>query len=377
MADTCTVPVESPKPKLTWKTALFPIIGLAAFFLYVFIFQVDLASIVATIQTADLGPYLFAIVLSVAEVFFYSASWRVLLNFLNIKLSMVKAYLFVWYGIFLDIIIPAESVSGEAARVYLIQREQGTKSCGPTVASLVTHRLLGMAMNVAILLVGVALLSLEGEISGLVLNLILLLTIGITGILTILIVFSFKEQWSLRVINGLIRFAQIITRGKWKRLEKVKEDACRVTKSFHDSMKKFGRSWKPLASSLIGLSVSWIISLSVSYLVFLSLRTIVALSTILITSAIVLAVKSIPVGIPFEVGLPEITMTTLYMSLGVPPEISATATILNRLITLWLRFFIGLGAQQWLDLRPVLSICVDNGDQPEKNQTALIPNHTG
>jgi hypothetical protein len=27
------------------------------------------------------------------------------------------------------------------------------------------------------------------------------------------------------------------------------------------------------------------------------------------------AVKSIPIGIPFEVGLPEITMTTLYVGL--------------------------------------------------------------
>ena len=367
MAEACDVSVESPKPRLTWKTALFPVIGLLAFFLYIYIFQVDLLSIIATVQTADPVPYLLAIVLSVTEVFFYSVSWRVLLNFLNIKLSVVKSYLFVWYGIFLDIIIPAESVSGEAARVYLIQREQGTSSCGPTVASLVTHRLLGMAMNVAVLFVGMGLLFFEGQASGLVLDLILFLAAGITAILVLLIVFSFKEQWTLKVINGLIRVAQAISRGRWKGLAKIREDACRVTRSFHDSMKKFGRNWRPLASSLLGLSVTWILSLSVSYLVFLSLRTTVSWSLILITSAIVLAVKSIPVGIPFEVGLPEITMTTLYTSLGIPAGISATATILNRIITLWLRFFVGLGAQQWLDLKPVLSVCVGDGNNIQKS----------
>jgi len=367
MAEACDVSVESPKPRLTWKTALFPVIGLVAFFLYIYIFQVDLLNIIATVQTADPVPYLLAIALSIAEVFFYSVSWRVLLNFLNIKLSIVKSYLFVWYGIFLDIIIPAESVSGEAARVYLIQREQGTRSCGPTVASLVTHRLLGMAMNVAVLFVGMGLLFFEGQASGLVLDLILFLAAGITAILVLLIVFSFKEQWSLKVINGLIRVAQAISRGRWKGLAKIREDACRVTRSFHDSMKKFGRNWRPLASSLLGLSVTWILSLSVSYLVFLSLRTTVSWSVILITSAIVLAVKSIPVGIPFEVGLPEITMTTLYTSLGIPAGISATATILNRIITLWLRFFVGLGAQQWLDLKPVLSVCVDDGANSQKS----------
>ena len=127
MADACEAPVEAPKPRLTWKTALFPFVGLVAFFLYIYLFRVDIPTIIATAQKADPFLYLLAAVLSTVEVFFYSVSWLVLLNFLNIKLSIVKSYLFVWYGIFLDIIIPAESVSGEAVRVHLIQREQGVK----------------------------------------------------------------------------------------------------------------------------------------------------------------------------------------------------------------------------------------------------------
>jgi uncharacterized membrane protein YbhN (UPF0104 family) len=63
------------------------------------------------------------------------------------------------------------------------------------------------------------------------------------------------------------------------------------------------------------------------------------------------AVKSIPVGVPFEVGLPEITLSTLFILLGVPAQISFTATILTRLLTLWLRFVIGLVAQQWVGLK--------------------------
>ena len=133
-------------------------------------------------------------------------------------------------------------------------------------------------------------------------------------------------------------------------------------------MKKFGRNPRPLARSLLGLSVTWVLSLSVSYLVFLSLKTPVSGSVILVTSAVVLAVKSIPLGIPFEVGLPEITMTTLYTGFDVLPEVAATATILNRIITLWLRFFIGLGAQQYLDLKPVLTVCADDAATAQKTQ---------
>jgi uncharacterized protein (TIRG00374 family) len=378
MAKTCETPISVPRPKLNWKMVLFPIIGLAAFFAYIYLFRVDIPQILATVQNADPLPYTLAILFSVVEIFFYAISWRALLEFLQIKISVVRSYLFVWYGIFLDIIIPAESVSGEAVRIYLVQREEGITSCGPTTASLVTHRLLGMALNVVVLFVGMGLLFVEGEATGLLLNLILALAAGITLVLVLLIVFSFKEKWSLKAVNSLADFAHWITRGRWKGLVKIRQDACRITSSFHDSMKKFGHNPKPLALSFAGLSATWVFNLSTTYLVFLALRWPVSWSAILITSAIVLAVKSVPIGIPFEVGLPEITMTTLYTSLGVPAGISATATILSRLLTLWLRFFIGLGAQQYLDLKSVVTVCVDNGEANRSEplaQSSVIDKH--
>ena len=44
--------MESPKPKITRKTLLFPLIGIAAFFLYIYLFQVDILGIIATAQRA-------------------------------------------------------------------------------------------------------------------------------------------------------------------------------------------------------------------------------------------------------------------------------------------------------------------------------------
>jgi uncharacterized protein (TIRG00374 family) len=350
--------MESPKPKITRKTLLFPLVGIVGFFLYIYLFQVDITAIIATAQRADPFLYALAAALSLLEVLFFSISWRVLANFLLIKLSVIRSYLFVWYGIFVDIIVPAESVSGEAMRVYLVTKEQGNSTCGRVVASLVTHRILGMVMNVVVLIVGVAILYTEAEINPLIFNLILFIAVGITFTLLLMMFFSYKEEWSLKVINWLVRAGKFLTRGRWHgQLTKIREDACRIAKSFHDSMKEFKHNPKALIFSLFYLAITWIFSLSIPYLVFMSLKYPVSWSVILITSAIVLAVKSIPLGVPFEVGLPEITMTTVYISLLGPGAagISATATILTRLITLWLRFFVGFIAQQWLELKPVLA----------------------
>jgi uncharacterized protein (TIRG00374 family) len=347
--------METPKPKITRKTVLFPLIGLAAFFLYIYLFQVDISAIIAKVQQANPIIYIIAMAFSLVEVFFFSISWRVLVNFLKVKLSISRSYLFVWYSIFVDTIIPAESISGEALRVYLIAKEQGDQTCGKTIASLLTHRLLGMGMNIVVLIIGLGLLFTETKIDPIIFNLIIFLAIGITATLLLTIIFAFKEKWSLKVINWLVRFGKWVTRGKWHlQLNKIKEYTRRMTISFHDSMKEYKRSPKALISSSLYLAIAWVFSLTIPYLVFMSLGSDVSWSIILITSAIVLAVKSVPIGVPFEVGLPEITMTSLYVGLGVPGDISATATILSRIVTLWFRFFTGFIAQQWLELKPVL-----------------------
>jgi uncharacterized protein (TIRG00374 family) len=345
--------MEPPKPKLSWKMILFPLLGLLGFFLYIYLFNVDILGILATAQSANPVIYSVAILFGLLEVLFFTISWRVLTNYLSIKMTVVRAYLYVWYGIYVDTIVPAQSISGEVTRTYLLTRDK-CGSFGKIVASLFAHRLLGMTINVLALIAGIVLLYIGGQVSSLVFNLIIIIATAISAIIVLMIVLSFKRQWTLKIINWTTKFTQTISMGKWK-LAKLKEQAVEITQHFHDSMKEFLHHPRALAYSLFYLIVSWVFGLSVPYLVFMSLGHPVSWSIILVTSAIVLAVKSIPIGIPFEVGLPEAVMTTLYFSMGVPAELSATATILTRIITLWFRFFIGFAAQQWLELKPAIS----------------------
>ena len=357
--------MEPPKTKLTWKTVLFPLLGLIGFFLYIYLFKVDILGIITTAQSANPIIYSIAILVGLVEVFLFTVSWRVLTNHLFIKMTLTRAYLYVWYGIYVDIIIPAESISGELTRTYLLTRDQ-CGSFGRIVASLFTHRLLGMTINVVALILGITLLYIENQVTPIVFNLIVFIAVVITVIIALMILLSFKQQWSLKIVDWTTRFARTISKGRWK-LEKFREQAAEITEHFHDSMKEYRNAPKALANALFYLILSWIFSLSIPYLVFQSLGHPVSWSIILITSAIVLAVKSIPIGIPFEVGLPEAAMTTLYISMGVPAALSATATILTRIITLWFRFFIGFAAQQWIELRPV--ICT----APNMEKTKISP----
>ena len=346
--------LESPtKPKLTWKTIVFPLLGLVGFFLYIYLFQVDILDIIGKAQTADPLLYVVAITFGLLEVLFFTLSWRVLTNYLQIKMTVIRAYLYVWYGIYVDTIVPAQSISGEVTRTYLCTRDK-CGSFGKVVASLFTHRLLGMVLNVAALVAGIILLTRGGNVNPLIFNAIIFVAAAIVGIIGLMLVLSFKQHWTLKVIDVLTHFVHKISFGRVN-LTKLTGQAVEVTTHFHDSMKEFRNSPKAIAGSVFYLLVSWFFSLSVPYLVFYSLGHPVTWSIIIVTSAIFLAVKAIPIGVPFEVGLPEAVMTTLYISMGIYGPLAATATILIRIITLWFRFFIGFASQQYLEFKPAVA----------------------
>jgi glycosyltransferase 2 family protein len=343
--------LEPPtKPKLTWRTIVLPLLGLIGFFIYIYLYKVNILGILETVQTLDPLIYAVAVVFGLLEVFFFTVSWKVLTNYLQIKVGIVRAYLYVWYGIYIDTIVPAQSISGEVTRTYLCTRDK----CGPfgiVVASLFTHRLLGMALNVIALVAGIVLLTFGGNVYPLVFNALIFVTAIIVGVIGLMFVLSFKQKWTLRIIDFATHAVSKLTFGRLN-LSKITGQAVEATEHFHDAMVEFRHSPKSIAGSSFFLVISWIFSLSIPYLVFLALGHPVTWSIIIVTSAIFLAVKAIPIGVPFEVGLPEAVMTTLYISMGVVGSLAATATILVRIITLWFRFFAGFAAQQYLEFSP-------------------------
>lgn len=339
--------------KFTPKTVILPIMGVVAFLLYIYIFNVDIPLIIQTAQKAQPLPYAAAVLISFIEILFYALSWRSILSGLNVKLSKFKAYIYVCCGLFMDILIPAESLSGEICRVYLVNREQHGVT-GKVVASLMTYRLLSMVMNAVFLVLGAVLLFGVVQINPLIAFVIQLFIAVTVGLMALFLGFCWKESLTHRVINFVIRIGEFFGRGKWN-LDKFREDALNASQSFHCSMKDLLRNPRHLAVPSIYLALNWGASMCIAYLVFVSLGLNVSWGVILITTSLVTAIKSIPVGVPFEVGLPEITMTTLYVSLGVPADIAATSTILSRLITLWLRFGVGFAAYQYTEAKHALT----------------------
>lgn len=349
--------MPSRNTQIAWKTVLPLVLGLLAFLLYIYIFNVDIFEMIATLQRVDLTIYSLAILALLSGTLFFSLSWRYLLNYLSVKLSIIKSVLYVWFGIFIDIMIPAESISGEISMAYLVTREDEGAS-GKVVASLVTQRLIGTSINIVGLIMGIVALFTRRQITGLILNLILFLTVGTTISFVLLIFFCIKKKWTLTIVDAIVRFIDYISRGRWK-LGNIRNKIVNATNMFHSSMKEFAHAPKTLLTSIFLNLSSWFCNILLSYFVFLSMGFPIPLSVIIIVNSIMVAIKGIPLGVPFEAGLPELTMPTFYTTLLTDAEIpssiratvSVTATLLIRILTVWLRFFIGFAVQQSLGIK--------------------------
>ena len=132
------------------RTAPFLMAGLLIFLAYIYFF-VGITEIVTIIQSIDLFYYGLAVAVLFLNMFVSSLAWQYFLRPLSVKVPLRKTFLFTWIGIFVDLLVPAESISGDAAKVYLMTKESN-ENAGKVVASVVSNRILAMIISLGSLI---------------------------------------------------------------------------------------------------------------------------------------------------------------------------------------------------------------------------------
>jgi len=331
------------------RTAPFLTVGILIFLAYIYFF-VGITEIVTIIKSVNLFYYGIAVAVLFLSMIINSLTWQYFMRPLSVKVPFRKTFLFTWIGVFVDLLVPAESISGDASKVYLMTKETN-ENAGKVVASVVSHRILAMIIALGSLIFSsIMLYTIQYELPAFVLNLVLLIIVG-TGITLFFIsLFIIKETFTQKIIDAVLRFLAFVSRGRLK-IDSMRTKATKALSAFHGSIVVLFKNPKNLVAPVFFSIVSWIFSILLSYLVFVSLGHPVDFVLITIVYSISVNIQSIPLGIPAEVGVVEIVMTSIYGLLGVEAGIAAAATVLIRLLTVWLRIIIGFVAVQQIDLK--------------------------
>jgi uncharacterized protein (TIRG00374 family) len=351
--------MDDEKRKFLLRSILFLLVGVLIFVIYL-VYFVDLGEMMNEIKQANLLLYSLTFAAALLDVFFFALAWRYLMRTLSVRVSVGKTYAFMWVSIFIDSLIPAESVSGEISRAYLMSKEPNAET-GKVVVSLVIHRVIMVLITIVTLLTGTLVLFASGyPLTTLVMYLIWLVTIVTVAFLSLVFVLFVKEKWMEKLVDLLLRIAVRIFKGRW-RLEELREKALVEVRAFYDGLETLTHDLKHFVGPVFFSFVSWVFSILVFFLVFAALGfrvDWVLMSIIVVVFSLTLMIKSIPVGVPAEVGLPELAMAILYTELGGPLGITvalaSAITILTRLVSFAFKFAVGFVATQWVGLKTIM-----------------------
>ena len=343
--------------KLILTTLPFLILGLLIFAAYL-IFFVNIPEMIVIIQNVNVFIYSMAVLALILEVFLFTLTWQYLLAPLSVKVPLRKTFTFVWVGIFTDLLIPAESISGEIARGFLMSKESKGDS-GKVIASLVSHRILGTTTITATLFLGFLMLIFLGHtMSSFLLQIFALISFACVVAFTFLTLICVKRGFTERLIGGILSLVERISRGRFK-VAKFQGRIVGALESFYKSLRTFRSEPTKLVLPVLFYVLAWICSISIILLVLISIGYLEAnipilLIKVAVVNTLLVAIKSVPIGVPAEVGIPDIALTTLLSLFGIPLDISAAATLLTRFLTVWLSFLIGFVAVQWVGVKTLM-----------------------
>jgi uncharacterized protein (TIRG00374 family) len=232
------------------------------------------------------------------------------------------------------------------------------ENAGKIVASVVSHRVLTMAITLGSLIIGSAFFILKYEPIVSVVIFITVIAVCTTVSLALLVYLSLKKRATGRIVDWIVHLLVRIFRGRWQ-LTRLKSQARKMLEAFHQGINVLGRHPKGLIWPVTFSIIAWFFNMLLTFLVFISLGEYgILLSAIIIVYSISAAIQGIPVGIPGMTGFVQIMMASLYTLLLLPQGISqattVTATMLVWIITFWFKLFVGFVAVQWVGIKTLM-----------------------
>jgi uncharacterized protein (TIRG00374 family) len=334
---------------------LFMVLGLAAFisYLYFFVKFDSLINLIESLNFAQYSLYYSLAILSlVLMVFFDSLIFYYLLQGLRVKIKLAKIVLYNWIGNFVEMVIPCETVCGEATRIYLIQKDTKT-NIGVSAAPVVSSRMISTVVYTAGLLVGSVSLILAHQLSIYLLGALLIFSFGTVGIVGAFFYVALREGSNERIVNFLMGFIRVITKDQSK-LDRSKEKLQIAIFSLTEAFKTYKKNPKILIKPTFFAVIGYMFNLLVFLMVFYALNfRSITLPELAIVYFISSTIETLTSGFP--VGAVEITMINVYAALNVPLVIAGAATTLSRLLTFWVQIFIGFPLFQYTGLKKIVS----------------------
>jgi len=306
-------------------------------------------------EVGRFDPWVFAVavLINYAGLFFFSASWHVLLRVLGVGIGIWESVRAMFVSLFVVWLVPIP-VGTEIIRAYLVRDEENS-GMGKAIASVVVHK---AYYNISF-----------GFLIGIAAFMVMLLRGGPVPVRPELVFFVILFAAASSVVYGLFlspgtllgvykRSPGWLRRNLFDRIvdPRMREQGFPSLVGDLESAVEALRG-RPLENflSILMVAFHWSTGSLTSYVVALSLGWPIDFWTIVLIYALVEFIQQINVFIPGGLGVIDASLTGALALLGVPLSVAAAISLLTRLATYWLELVLCAGVSFLYGYREALA----------------------
>lgn len=312
------------------KTAVLIVIGLAIYLGYLYMVGFD--SVKNVLLHANYWYMGLALAVALAANAFHTAGWWVYLRNIGYKIPFFKAFQMYLASIFFVNLLPTMAVSGEVSKIFFVQKSTPESRFDKTLATCVISRVLEIVPIATGATIGVLYLAFFYGMPLWATAFCLFIALTMASIAVGGLAVTMDNVLLRRLSGAVFRLAGRILK---RDLSSQSAHVDVILAQFDTSLKDITGNWMLVATSLVLIFIAWCLDVSVAYIAFLAVGHPVSLVLVVTVFSVMVILQMLPIFLPGGIGVVDIVMTTLYMTVGIPKESAAGATLMVRFVTLW------------------------------------------
>lgn len=318
------------------KTIGLLLVGIAI--LAVMVIYIGPGKIEQALQLANPWYILLAVVVQFVIYGMWTQRWSITIRSLHISIKKKHIFPMLMVGLAINNITPSGRGGGEPVRAYML----GKYTKAPmenAFATVIADRGLDTFPFVMLAIITILYSVMSLQLPEWIVIALIISLIALVAVFIIILFMSINEVAGEKITLWIVGVIKRFSRRKHLEIERK---AVQAMKGFQNSMRVMIRDRNVLMFGLPLSFLIWFMEIIRVYIVFSSFGTPVPLGIIASVFVIATLIGMIPL-LPGGVGAVDGVMIILYSAAGVPPSISAAATIVERLISFWMTSFIGIG----------------------------------
>jgi glycosyltransferase 2 family protein len=320
---------------MKYKTLLLMLAGIGVLGLMVLFIGPE--KIESAIQHSNPWYLALAVIIQLAIYCLWTERWSITTSSLDISIKKRHLLPMLLVGLAVNNLTPSGRGGGEPVRAYILSK-YSQSPFENAFATVIADRGLDtfpfIALAIITIITAILYINLpQWMVITLIIGLIILI-----AVFCLALYMSLNREFGDRVIRWVLR---VLKRISSKMHNRIEQRAINAVEGFQNSMKVMITDRKVL---LYGIPLSfliWALEIMRVYVVFLALNINAPLEIIAAVFVISTLIGMIPL-LPGGLGAVDGMMILLYSYAGIPPSVSAAATLVERLISFWMTTILGV-----------------------------------